>query len=403
MAEAGESVQTFNVIDPAGIGILEDAGFEAGPDATDPAAIILRSHELQAEEVADGVDLVVRAGAGINNVPIDELTQRGVVVENTPGQNALSVAELVMAGLLVASRNLDQVFLRTASMTEEDLTTVEADKKRFAGSEIAGRRLAVIGLGSIGLITAIRGRSMGMDVVGHDKYLKDGSVKRLNEAGVDLVEHPEEALEVGDFVTIHVPLLETTRGMVNADMIAAMKHGAVLLNFARGELVVPSDVTAALDAGQLYKHVTDFPEKEFLGREDVIMTPHLGASTDNAERNCATAAARQVRDFIKDGTIKNSVNFPDVELKRNQDGGARVLVLHGDETGMLHEITGEIVHRGLNIAGIENGRRKATEGTGAAATLFDVDEQPGQDVADLAEHIAGLNGVVKVIDVDGRK
>jgi D-3-phosphoglycerate dehydrogenase len=331
---------------------------------------------------------VGRAGTGVNNIPVEELSARGVPVFNAPGANANAVKELVLSGLLLAARNLDAAlgFVERLDPADPDLEAqVEAGKKEFAGFELAGQTLGVIGLGKVGCLVADAAIKLGMKVIGYDPEITVEAAWSL-PSSVKKAHHLGDVLKHSEFVTLHVPLLDATRNMIDAAGVAQMRSGAVLLNFSRGGVVDESAVLEALEAKRLGHYVCDFPAPHLLGRSSVIVLPHLGASTREAEENCAVMVADQVRDYLLDGTIANAVNFPDVALPR--ESPYRIAIANANVPNMVAQVSHEMAERGLNIATMTNKSRREL-----AYTLVDVDTHVPDSVI---ERIAALHGVLKV-------
>lgn len=348
-------IKTYNQISEVGLAKFK-AGYEIGEKIDNPDAIMLRSFDLHKEPVADSVLAVGRAGAGVNNIPVAELGQRGIVVFNAPGANANSVKEIVLASLIVAGRNLAEALDYTAGLSGEDMkTAVEAGKKKFAGSELAGKTLGVIGLGAIGYRVANAGVDLGMKVLGYDPAMTVRNAWQLS-ADVNQIENLDQLLEQSDYVTIHVPLLDSTKGMISAERITAMREGAILLNFSRDELVDEKALLAALDEGKLRKYVTDFPNPAVQGHANVVAFPHLGASTAEAEDNCAVMIAEQLQDYLENGNIRYSVNYPIAVLARKKDS-ARLALAHANKPGVVAQISDLLRSANINIAELLNKSR----------------------------------------------
>jgi D-3-phosphoglycerate dehydrogenase len=329
-----------------------------------------------------------RAGSGTNNIPVDQMSARGIPVFNAPGANANAVKELVLAGMLLAARNLDAALRFVEALPSEDSqleTTIEAAKKAFAGYELAGHTLGVVGLGKIGCLVADAAIKLGMHVIGYDPAITVESAWSLPSA-VKKAEHLTELLKHSHFVTLHVPLIDATRDMIDAGGIAQMKHGAVLLNFSRDGVVDQAAALEGLADKQLGKYVCDFPSGDFTQQPGVILLPHLGASTREAEENCAVMVADQVRDYLLDGTIRNSVNFPDVTMPR--ESAFRVAIANANVPNMVGGISHEMAEAGLNIATMTNKSRKDI-----AYTLVDVDSEVPESVI---KAIGALDGVLMV-------
>lgn len=383
-------ILTLNQIAPAGLERFARDRYETGSEFAQPDAILLRSHTLQPGDVAPSVRAIARAGAGVNNIPVDACSEAGVVVFNTPGANANSVKELVIAALLMSVRNLRDA---TAWMsTRSDVSDpaelnrlVEAEKKRFRGSELAGKALGVVGLGAIGRLVAHAGLELGMEVFGHDPALSVDAAWRLSHRIRKMDDLPS-LFARSDFVTLHVPLLDATRGLINASSLQSFRAGSTLLNFARDGIVDDAAVIDALDAGRLRRYVTDFPHPRLVGRDDVLMTPHLGASTDEAEVNCAIMAVEQLVDFLENGNVRNSVNFPNVSLERTD--GCRLAIANRNVPGMLNRIMGVLAEQQINVIDMLNKSRGEI-----AYNLIDIACEPA-DQAMTA--IAAIEGVTRI-------
>ena len=357
-------------------------------DFSDPEAILLRSFNMHDYAMPESTLCVGRAGAGVNNIPIDACSQRGVVVFNTPGANANAVKELVICGLFLAGRKIADgiAWAKTLEGKGADVgKTVEKSKGAFVGSEIKGKTLGVIGLGAIGAMVANAAIGLGMKVLGYDPYISVDAAWNLN-SGIKKETDVNEIFKQSDFISLHVPLNDGTRATVNKDTIAIMKDGAAILNFARGELADENAVIEALKSGKLTRYVTDFPTDALLTTENVVAIPHLGASTPEAEDNCAVMVARQVVDFIENGNITNSVNMPNCALPRQ--GKSRVTVFHRNVKNMLGSITSIIGGEGVNISNMLS-RAKGD----FAYLMLDLDEELSTDT--LAR-ISGLDDVIRV-------
>ncbi len=344
-------VRTYDAISPVGLRRFS-SDYAVAPDAEQPDAIMLRSYSLHNEPIDETVLAVGRAGAGVNNIPVDDLTGRGVVVFNAPGANANSVKELVVAGMLLAARNLPAALAYAKALPPEDMKkAVERGKKQFAGHEISGGTLGVIGLGAIGYRVANTAVDLGMRVLGYDPGVKDQHASELS-AQVHRVNNLERLLAESDFVTLHVPLTESTSELLDERRLALMPSGAVLLNFARDELVDERALVAALDAGRLRGYVTDFPNPIVYAHDKVIVLPHLGASTSSAEDNCAVMVADELQDFLENGNIRYSVNFPAVSLPRR--GFRRLTLAHKNTPGVIAEIARVVSGAGINVVEMIN-------------------------------------------------
>ena len=386
----GEKYQVLvlNNVSASGLRRLPWEQFAVSADATEPDAVLLRSADMHKMQIPESVIAIGRAGSGTNNIPVAAMTARGVPVFNAPGANANAVKELVLAGMLMAARSLYPALRYVASLDLDDPEMgkkVEAGKKSFAGYELAGHTLGVVGLGKIGCLVADAAIKLGMNVVGYDPDITVDSAWSL-PASVQKANSLAEVLRHADFITLHVPLVEATRSMIDAGGIAQMKHGAVILNFSRGGVVDEAAVIAALDEGQLSAYVCDFPAPSLNRHPRTIALPHLGASTGEAEENCAVMVADEVRDYLLDGTIRNSVNFPDVDLPRAS--AHRVAIANANVPNMVGQISGTMAEAGLNIATMTNKSRGDL-----AYTLVDVDSEVSEEVI---EKIAKIDGVLSV-------
>ena len=388
-------IKTYNTISTKGLDRFERDRYEVGQDIAHPDALLLRSHKLQESEIPASVTAIARAGAGVNNIPTALCSKRGIPVFNTPGANANAVKELVAAAMLLASRDIvgGITFAQSQdpSMTAADMNALmEREKKRFAGAELAGKTLGVVGLGAIGSLVARLGLDFGMDVVGFDPALSVEAAWRL-PSEVQRMENVQSLVGRSDFVSLHLPVLDSTRGLVNAEMLSHFKKGSCLLNFAREEIVSTEAVVEALDSGRLRRYVADFPSPLLLGRSDALLMPHIGASTAEAEENCAMMAANQLRAFLEQGNIRNSVNFPAIELERTTE--YRITIANLNEPGMLSHILTLIGDDGLNVADLLN------KSVGDIAyNIIDLDELPQQA---LLDKIKGLEGVINLRLIEG--
>ncbi len=371
------NVRTYDAISPAGLDRFSP-DYIVGPELDRPDAIMLRSFNLHNELIDDSVLAIGRAGAGVNNIPVAELAQRGVVVFNAPGANANSVKELVVAALLLAARNLPAALAYARDLPPDDIKkATERGKKRFAGLELTGSTLGVIGLGAIGHRVANTAIDLGMRVLGYDPALSAQHESQLS-AQVHLVNSVDRLLAECDYVTLHVPLLDSTRELISAARLAQMPPSAVLLNFARDELVDERALIAALDAGQLRGYVTDFPNEVTYRHDKVIVLPHLGASTSSAEDNCAIMIADELQDFLENGNITYSVNFPPVSLPRR--GFARLTLAHLNEPGVIAQFAKVVSSAGINIVELINDCR----GDYAYSIMeLDAHDLPGTVIAQL--------------------
>lgn len=381
-------ILTLNNISVAGLERLPRDRYEIASELPHPDAILVRSHNMHEMEFPASLRAVGRAGAGVNNIPVAKLSARGIPVFNAPGANANAVKELVLAGMLIAARNICQAwdFSRNVQGTDEEIhKQVEAGKKKFVGFELPGRTLGVIGLGAIGVKVANAALSLGMKVIGYDPDITVQRAWQLS-AEVQQAHSVDDLLSRVDFVSFHVPLTAGTRHMINADRLRNMKRGAVLLNFAREGILDDEAVCAALDAGHLYAYVCDFPSNRLKNHPRVVTLPHIGASTEEAEENCAVMVADQVREYLENGNVRNSVNFPEVWMPRTE--GCRMAVVNANVPNMLGQISTTLAKAGLNIVDMINKSRGEL-----AYTLVDVETGIPQGTVD---EVAGIEGVLAV-------
>jgi len=381
-------ILTLNSISHAGLKLLAPERFEIGNHVEQPDAILLRSHDMHGMPIAQSVRAIGRAGAGVNNIPVKEMSQRGVPVFNAPGANANAVKELVLAGLLLAARNLVPAvrYVEGLRGVQGDLNAVvEENKKHYAGIELPERTLGILGLGRIGSLVADTAIKLGMHVLGYDPEITVDAAWSL-PSQVKKAHSIEEVLKSSEFVTVHVPLVPATRHLINEERLALVRHGAVLLNFAREEIVAAEAVGRALDAKRLKYYVCDFPSAGLLQHPGVIALPHLGASTREAEDNCAVMVANQVREYLEHGNIRNAVNFPDVVMAR--ESPFRICIANANVPNMLGQISTAVAQAGLNIHNMLNKSRQDM-----AYTLVDVDSPVPQSV--LAE-LGAIKGVLAV-------
>lgn len=378
-------ILTLNNIAVAGLRRLPRERYEVASEIAHPDAIILRSHNMHDMEVPATVAAVARAGAGTNNIPVDALAARGVPVFNAPGANANAVKELALAGMLMGARNLCNAreYVKTLSDSGDGLKkAVEAGKKQFVGFELPGKRLGVIGLGAIGVEVANAALELGMKVVGFDPAITVRNAWQLS-SGVEKEETLDQLFQHADFVTCHVPLIDATRNIVNASRIELMNDGAVLINFARGGVVDDAAALAALDSGKLHAFVTDFPTPELIAHPKVIALPHLGASTGEAEENCAIMVAEHLRDYLENGNVRFSVNFPEARLPRLD--AWRITVANANVPNMVGQISTDIANAGLNIEDLLN--KSLGE---LAYTIVDVNAEPSEELLDEIRSIDGV-------------
>lgn len=388
-------IKTYNTISAKGLDRFERERYEVGEDIAHPDALLLRSYKLQEAEILDSVRAIARAGAGVNNIPLAACSERGIPIFNTPGANANAVKELVAAAMLLASRDIvgGIAFARAQDpgMSAQEMNALmEQEKKRFAGAELAGKTLGVVGLGSIGSLVARQGLDFGMEVVGFDPALSVEAAWRL-PSEVQRMENVQSLFSRSDFISLHLPVLDSTRGLVNEETLTHFKKGSCLLNFAREEIVSTEAVVAALDNGQLRCYVADFPNPMLLGRTDTLLMPHIGASTAEAEENCAIMAANQLKAFLEHGNIRNSVNFPAIELERTTD--YRITIANRNEPGMLSHVLTLIGDEGLNVADLLN-----KSFGDVAYNIIDLDEVPQEG---LLNKISTVEGVINLRLIEG--
>lgn len=377
------NVLTLNKIAACGIEKLGE-NYTVSDDCKNPDGIILRSFSMHEMELPESLKCVARAGAGVNNIPIDACTEKGIVVFNTPGANANAVKELVILGLLLASRKVVNgiEWAKTLSGKGAEVgKLVEKGKGSYVGPEIAGKTLGVIGLGAIGAMVANAAISLGMNVVGYDPYLTVESAWRL-KSNIRHASSLDEVYEVSDYITLHIPATDTTAGMINSESFAKMKTGVRILNFARGTLVNDAHMAVAIEEGKVACYVTDFPTDAVLSMENVVAIPHLGASTPESEDNCAVMAAKELKDYLENGNIKNSVNFPNCDMPRC---GARITVTHKNIPSMLANLSKIVSDKGINIANMLNKSKKEN-----AYTMMDIDGDVDESIIDVICAVEGV-------------
>lgn len=382
-------ILTLNNISVKGLDRLPRERFETSSDIAHPDAILVRSADLHGQEIPDSVVAIGRAGAGVNNIPVADMTERGVPVFNAPGANANAVKELVIAGLFLAARNICPAWEYGRGLQGSDAElheAMEANKKRFVGFELPGRTLGVVGLGAIGVQVANTARALGMKVVGFDPQITVDAAWAL-DSGVEAAHSVGDVMARSDMISVHVPLLDATRGLINASRLAQAREGATLLNFSRAEVVDEADVLQALNEERLHAYVCDFPSNALKDHPRAVTLPHLGASTHEAQENCAIMVADQVRDYLETGNVRNAVNFPDMGMPRSGKGD-RLCVVNANVPNMLGQISSLLAQHGLNIDDMFN---KAQEQL--AYTLVDVE---GQVPDAVAEELRAIEGVLKV-------
>ncbi len=382
------SVQTLNKISPAGLDVLNPAKYTYADEVANPDAIMVRSAAMHDMQFGDNLKAIARAGAGTNNIPVDRCAEEGIVVFNTPGANANAVKELVIAAILMSSRKIMPgiEWVQTLKAEDGDVSKqVEKGKSQFAGPEIRGKKLGVIGLGAIGILVANAAAALGMTVYGYDPYISIDAAWSLS-TDVIRANTLKEIYENSDYITLHIPATAETKGIINASSINTMKHGVRILNFSRGELVNNEDMLAALEEKQVRVYITHFAAEELLGNPGIIITPHLGASTPESEDNCAEMAAKELVEFLENGNIKNSVNFPTVEAPRTTP--VRIGVLHRNVPNMLTQMSALISENGVNIDTMMSKAKKDF-----SYAIFDI----SAPIADTAiEKIKAVDGVIRV-------
>lgn len=381
-------IRTANKISPLGLELFPRDRYEVATDLPHPDAILVRSADLHQMEIPETVKAIARAGAGVNNIPLELCSERGIVVFNTPGGNANAVKELALAALLLSSRKIvDGIAWAKTLIDKKDEVPelVEKGKSQFEGPELKGKTLGVIGLGAIGVMVANDATALGMHVIGYDPYISVDAAWSLSRS-VQKAETLEGLLRQADYITIHVPLTEETKGLINVERIKIMKKGARIINLARGGLVNEADVLAALKDGRLSCYVTDFPNAELLANERVICIPHLGASTPEAEDNCAIMAVQQLMDFLESGNIKNSVNFPHCRLE--QRSPYRIVVSNRNVPNMVGQITSILAGVNINITDLINHHKDKY-----AYNIIDTEQEIPQEIL---ERISKVDGIIRV-------
>ena len=391
-----QKIKTFNAIAEKGLNILQEKKFEVSDGLSDPDAIILRSHKLKKEDFGNNLKAVARAGAGVNNIPVEECSELGIPVFNTPGANANAVKEIVLAALLMSSRGLFQganfVNAIEESNQEELKPLIESGKKSFKGRELTGGTLGVVGMGAIGSKVADMGVMLGMNVIGYDPAITVEAAWKLPNK-VERKESIEDVFKESDYISLHVPANDKTKGLINSDLLKNAKNGLRLINFARDEIVVSKDIIESLDKNILSKYITDFADLDLISRakttNDVIILPHIGASTSQAEENCSIMAAEQLDDFLNNGNIKNSVNFP--ELIEPRPSEYRITLSNKNHPGMIGKITTVLADNKLNIIDMVNKSRGDI-----AYNVIDLETKPPEKV--LLE-LSALDDVISVREV----
>lgn len=387
-----KKIQLLNKIAKCGTDIF-DEGYTVAAEIEEPDAIMVRSAAMHDMELGGNLKAIARAGAGVNNIPLDKCAEQGIVVFNTPGANANGVKELALCGLLLACRDVvgGINWVQTVKDDPNVAKLIEKEKSRFAGIEIKGKKLGIIGLGAIGGPLATAAVHLGMDVLGCDPYISVDAAWNISRS-VHKVDTREEIFKNADIISIHTPLIDNpdpkvaTKHMINKDTIAMMKDGVIILNFARDALVNDDDIEEALKSGKVRRYVTDFPNARTAGMEGVIAIPHLGASTEESEDNCAVMAAQELREYLERGNIVHSVNFPDVSMPHN--GDARICVLHKNIPNLLSQITSAVSARGINIENLANRSKKDY-----AYTIVEI---IGDIPTELVDEVSSIDGVIRV-------
>jgi D-3-phosphoglycerate dehydrogenase len=383
-------VRTYNKISVKGLSKFSLDKYEIASEIGNPDAIMLRSHVLQVEDIEPSVKAIGRAGAGVNNIPVDKCTERGIVVFNAPGANANAVKELAVAAMLLSTRDIIGAidFVRKEGVgkpAEELHKLVEDGKKTYGGTELKGKTLGVVGLGAIGSLVAETGLMLGMKVLGYDPALSVEAAWRLSR-DVERMENMQSLLSKSDIVTLHLPVLEATRNLINKELVDSFKKGATLINLSREKVVDNDAILLGLEKGRIGKYITDFPMPGQIGNDKIVSIPHLGASTEEAEENCAIMVADQLIDFLENGNIKNSVNFPNIALDRN--GGYRIAFSNRNVPKMLNQVLSVLADREINVIDMINKSRD-----GVAYNIIDIESEPS---AELVQALEDIDGVIKV-------
>ncbi len=383
------NILLLNKIAQCGTDLFDRSKYAVGDSIENPDAILVRSASMHDMPLGENLRAIARAGAGVNNIPLEQCADAGIVVFNTPGANANAVKELVIAGLMLASRDITDGINWANTLKDTPEATVakqvEKGKSRFAGHEIAGKRLGVIGLGAIGVLVANAAVALGMEVVGYDKFLTVESAWKLSRS-IRRAASMDEIFASCDYITLHIPATPETKGTLCAASIAKMKDGVRLLNFSRADLAVAADIKTGLESGKIAKYVTDFPTEEILGAKNLIAIPHLGASTEESEDNCAVMAVNELRDFLEMGNITHSVNYPDVSLPHS--GDLRICLCHKNIPAMLTQITAVLAQENINIENMVNRSKKEY-----AYTIVEI---IGEIPQDTAERLRAIDGIIRV-------
>lgn len=387
-----KTIKTLNNIAENGLNVFKDGDYTIDNESEDPDAIIVRSFNMHEMEANRNLKAIARAGAGVNNIPVNKYTEQGIVVFNTPGANANAVKEMVLTTLMASSRNLFAGIEWAKELKDKGdqvPSLVEAGKKQFVGKEIKGKKLGVIGLGAVGALVANYALDLDMDVIGFDPFISINTAWELSR-NVQRAMTMEELFAEADYITVHVPLTDDTKEMFNEKAFNLMKPGVHILNFSRGGLANENDMEAALESGKVGKYITDFPNEKVLNMKNAIPVPHLGASTGESEENCAIMATRQVKEYLETGNIKNSVNFPDASIPYT--GKSRVAAFHRNIPNMVGQISSAFSHNHLNIADMINRSRGDY-----AYTMIDIDNDANDDIIqELAKEIENIAGMITV-------
>ncbi|MDQ2084843.1 phosphoglycerate dehydrogenase [Herbivorax sp. ANBcel31] len=389
------TIKTLNKISTKGLELFSRDKYEIATEISNPDAIILRSFKMHDMELPSKLKAVARAGAGVNNIPVDKCTENGIVVFNTPGANANAVKELVLSGLLLSSRKINKGISWAQSLKgkgSEVPGLVEKGKSQFKGPEIKGKTLGVIGLGAIGVMVANDALALGMNVVGFDPFISINSAWELSST-VEKAPNLEHLLSVSDYISIHAPYNDNTSGMINKDTLNIMKDGVRIVNFARGGLVDNKDMLESIENGKVACYVTDFPSEELLENENIITIPHLGASTPESEENCALMASSQLREFLEKGNIRNSVNYANCELPFS--GDSRVVCAHENIPNMLGQITTILAENNYNIADMISKNKDKT-----GYTIVDIGGKISDETVEKLKSVSGIN-MVRILDISG--
>ncbi|MFW5985771.1 MAG: phosphoglycerate dehydrogenase [Halanaerobiales bacterium] len=381
-------IKTLNNISSAGLDFLRDANYTVSDEVENPDGILVRSYNMHDMELPSNLKAIARAGAGVNNIPLEKCAERGIVVFNAPGANANAVKELTIAALLLSNRNIIEGVGWVNSLKGKDIDVaeaVESQKKKYVGPEVKGKKLGVIGLGSIGVMVANAAVSLGMEVEGFDPYISVDSAWGLSRA-VQKASSFDSLLKTSDYITLHVPLIEETENMMDAGKFALMKKGVRLLNMSRGGLVDNKALKQAIEEGTVVKYVTDFPDAEILEMDNVIAVPHLGASTPESSDNCALMAAGELKDYLENGNIENSVNYPDCELNRSSE--YRITLVNRNIPNMVGQISTDLAEEDINILNMIN-RSKGDY----AYTIIDIDREVSPSILETLQNIEGILNV----------